>query len=92
MRIEAYNKVSSIYQTSKIKKTEAAKAAASFDQVEISRQGQDYQIAKKAVMNQPDVRMDRVNEIKSKMASGAYNVNLEEVADKLVDSYFDQSI
>lgn len=92
MRIEAYNKINSIYQTSKIKKTEAAKATASYDQVEISRQGQDYQIAKKAVTNQPDVRMDRVNEIKSKMASGTYNVKLEEVADKLVDSYFDQSI
>lgn len=92
MRIEAYNKVNSIYQTSKIKKTESIKTGSTYDQVEISRQGQDYQVAKKAVSNQPDIRTDRVNDIKSRMASGTYNVKLEEVADKLVDSYFDQTI
>lgn len=92
MRIEAYNKVNSIYQTSKIKKTEQVKTGATYDQVEISRQGQDYQVAKKAVSNAPEVRMDRVNEIKAKMTSGTYNVKLTEVVDKLVDSYFDQSI
>lgn len=92
MRIEAYNKVNSIYQAATIKKTEAVKTGATYDQVEISRQGQDYQVAKKAVSSQSDVRMDRVNEIKSQMASGTYNVKLEEVADKLVDSYFDQTI
>lgn len=94
MRIEAYNKINSIYQTTQIKKTETEKTTATYDcdQVEISQQGQDYQVAKKAVSTQPDVRMDRVNEIKSKMASGTYNVSMEEVADKMVDSYFDQTI
>ena len=92
MRIEAYNKVNNIYQTSKIQKTEQVKLGSTYDQVEISRQGQDYQVAKKAVSNTQEVRMDRVNEIKAKMASGTYDVKLTEVVDKLVDSYFDQSI
>jgi len=92
MRIEAYNKVNTIYQTTQMKKAGGVKAAASYDQVEISRQGQDYQVAKKAIFNQPDVRMDRVNEINSRMASGTYNINMEEVAEKLVDAYFDQTI
>ena len=92
MRIEAYNKVSNIYQTATVKKTEKVKTTATYDQVEISRQGQDYQVAKKAVKDAKDVRMDRVNDIKSRMASGTYNVTMKEVADKLVDSYFDQTI
>ena len=92
MRIEAYNKVNSIYQTSQMKKAGVVKTAASYDQVEISRQGQDYQVAKKAISSQPDVRMDRVDEIKRRMASGTYDVKMEEVAEKLIDSYFDQTI
>lgn len=92
MRIEAYNKVNSIYQTSKVKKTEKKSSVGTYDQVEISQQGRDYQVARKAVAAQPDVRMDRVNMIKSQMASGTYNVKVEDVADKLLDSYFRKRI
>lgn len=92
MRIEAYNKVNSIYQTSKVKKTEKKSSVGTYDQVEISQQGRDYQVARKAVAAQPDVRMDRVNMIKSQMASGTYNVKMEDVADKLLDSHFTKRI
>lgn len=92
MRVEAYNKVTQIYQTNatnKITKTSSVKAK---DQVEISRMGKDYQIAKQAVANATDIRQDKVNEIKKRMESGTYNMNAEEVANKLVDSYFDNII
>lgn len=92
MRIEAYNKVDSIYQTSKRVQSEQVKKDPQYDQVEISRQGQDYQIVKKAIHESPDVRMDKVNDIKNRIASGTYNVKLSDVADKLVDSYFDETI
>ncbi len=92
MRIEAYNKVDSIYQTSKRVQSEQVKKDPHYDQVEISRQGQDYQIVKKAIHESPDVRMDKVNDIKNRIASGTYNVKLSDVADKLVDSYFDETI
>jgi negative regulator of flagellin synthesis FlgM len=92
MRVDAYNKVAQIYQTNatnKIAKTTSVKAK---DQVEISRMGKDYQIAKQAVANTPDIRQDKVDEIKKRLESGTYNMNAEEVASKLVDSYFDNSI
>lgn len=92
MRIEAYNKVNNIYQTNSVAKMEKTKKTSTYDQVEISRAGQDYQIARKAVNNAPDIREDKVNDIKNRIASGTYNVSLEEVADKMVDSYFDQTI
>ena len=92
MRIEAYNKISSIYQTTKVNKKERTNKKGTFDQIEISQQGKDYQVARKAVAAASDVRMDRVNQIKAQMASGTYNVKMEDVADKLVDKYFDQTI
>ena len=39
-----------------------------------------------------DIRMDKVNDIKRRMESGTYNVTGEEVANKLVENYFDQII
>lgn len=92
MRIEAYNKINSVYQTTKINKTKKTSAKGTYDQIEISQQGKDYQVARKAVAATSDVRMDRVNQIKAQMASGTYNVKMEDVADKLVDAYFDQMI
>ena len=92
MRIEAYNKINEIYQTSKINKVEKKQAKGSYDKLEISSTGRDYQVAKNAVKQVSDVRIDRINEIKEAMASGTYNISMKEVADKLVDSYFDQKI
>jgi negative regulator of flagellin synthesis FlgM len=92
MRIDAYNKISQVYQTNQVTKTTKAAATKSSDQLEISRTGKDYQVAKQAVANTPDMRTDKINDIKSRIASGNYNISVEEVAKKLVDSYFEPSI
>lgn len=92
MRIDAYNKISQVYQTNVAKKTNKTVASSTSDQVEISRIGKDYQVAKKAVAVAPDERMDKVNEIKARMESGTYNVSAEEIANKLVDGYFNTMI
>lgn len=92
MRIDAYNKISQVYQTNVAKKTNKTVASSTSDQVEISRIGKDYQVAKKAVAAAPDERMDKVNEIKARMESGSYNISAEEIANKLVDGYFNTMI
>ena len=92
MRIDAYNKISQVYQTNVTKKTNKTVASSTSDQVEISRIGKDYQVAKKAVAAAPDERMDKVNEIKARMESGSYNISAEEIANKLVDGYFNTMI
>lgn len=92
MRIDAFNKISKLYQANSTNKIKKTNNVSNPDCVEISQIGKDFQIAKQAVIATPDIREDKVNAIKAKIASGTYNVSAEELADKLIDSYFDQSI
>jgi negative regulator of flagellin synthesis FlgM len=92
MRVDAYNKISQVYQTSMTKSTTKTAGSSATDHVEISRIGKDYQVAKQAVAAAPDVRIDKINAIKERMESGTYNISAEEVADKIVDSYFNTII
>lgn len=92
MRINDFNKVSQLYRqnsTSAVAKTSEVRKQ---DRVEISQAGRDYQVAKQAIEKTPDIRTDKVNDIKKRMESGTYNIGAQEVADKLVDSYFNKSV
>ena len=86
MRIDAFNKVSELYKSSNVKSTVKAKGSSFSDKLEISQTGKDYQVAKQIVARTPDIREDRVNDIKQRMESGVYNVSAEEVADKLIEN------
>ena len=55
----------------------------------VSSKGQDYQIAKNALAQVPDVREDKVAEYREAMESGSYNVSSQEIADALVSKFFD---
>ncbi len=92
MRIDAFNKVSQLYQTNSTKKIKSQNSSSFSDSLEISQIGKDIQVAKAAVTSSSDIRTDKVNDIKQQVASGTYNVSMEEVADKLVTQYFDTSL
>ena len=92
MRIDAYNKISQVYQTNSIQKTTKSKSGTAKDQLEISSTAKDYQVAKQAISQTADVRTDKINEIKARMESGTYNVNMEEVADHILDRFFEKTI
>ncbi len=92
MRIDAYNKISQVYQTSNIQKVSKISGGTEKDKLEISDTAKDYQIAKQAIGQIPDVREDKVNAIKKQMQSGTYNVNMEEVASHIVEKYFEKTI
>ncbi len=92
MRVDAYNKIAQVYQTNALQKIEKKANVSTKDQVEISSLGNDYQVAKKAVLESPDIRTDKVKDIKERIASGTYNVNMEEVADQILKRYFEKSI
>ena len=50
MRIDAYNQIATLYNTTKPSKAKStAEITSARDQVQISRAGRDYQIAKQAV-------------------------------------------
>lgn len=86
MRIEAYNQVAQLYQTSNTKNTTAASKANSMgrDQVQISSTGKDYQVAKTAVSESADIREDLVADIKARIKAGTYDVSSDDFAAKLL--------
>ena len=96
MRIDAYNAVNQIYQTSQISKTKtttkvdntktAAKTSSVSDKFEISDTARTYQTARTAVSKASDVREDKIADIKARMAAGTYNISSEAVADKILNN------
>lgn len=92
MRINSFDKVSQLYKANSTSKAQKANAYGGSDQVQISQMGKDFQIAKAAVKNSSDIRTDKVNAIKKQMEQGTYQVSNKEVADKVVDRFFDTKI
>ncbi len=87
MRIEAYNQIASMYKATKPAKAQGSARIGGRDEVQISQAGRDYQVAKQAVAQSPDVRMDKVRELKSRIASGEYQVSADDFASKLIAKY-----
>ncbi len=87
MRIDAYSQITQLYQASKKPATSKANATYGSDKVEISQFGKDFQIAKQAVASAPDVREDKVAEMKARIAGGNYEVSAEDLAAKLAEKY-----
>lgn len=87
MRIEAYNQINQIYGTEKANSIKQSIPAGKNDKLEISQQGFDYQIAKKAVADIEDVREELVNKVKSQIQSGSYDVSSDDFANKVIESY-----
>ena len=89
MRIDAYNQIAAMYKTSKPSKVKSTPGVATVrDQVQISRAGRDFQIAKQAVAAASDIREDKVAELKASIQSGTYNVDTGDFASKLLESYY----
>ena len=63
------------------KATERARPDA--DSVSISMQASDYQYARQAVANTPDIRESIVSQIRGQIASGTYNVDPYDVATRI---------
>ena len=87
MRIEAYNQIIQTYNSTKPSKTKGAAHADWRDQLQISSRGYDYQIAKQAVAEAPDIREDKVASLKNSIASGSYKVEPGDFAAKLIEKY-----
>ncbi len=91
MRIDAYNQmISQIYQPGRVnragKTAPVTGAKPVTDGLQISQQGKDYQTARTAVANAPDVRDDVVAVAKQNLESGKYdNLSGSSFADKLLE-------
>lgn len=88
MRIDAMIEVSQIYQANgKVKKTGSTQSVATRDSVEISSFGRELQVAKQAVAQAPDIREEKVEELKNSIANGTYSVPMGALADKLLNGF-----
>ena len=87
MRIDAYNQVNQIYKAVGSVKSDKVRKTSKRDKVEISSFGKAYQVAKQAVASTPDVRQDKVADIKERIQNGTYDVSPEAFADKLLSDY-----
>jgi negative regulator of flagellin synthesis FlgM len=54
------------------------------EKVDLSTQAKDIQQATNALSQEPDIREEKVKEIKSQVDSGKYNVSGEKIAGKMV--------
>ena len=87
MRIEAYNQIIQNYKSTMPAKAKSIASTDGRDQVQISSRGYDYQIAKQAVAEAPDIREDVVAPIRAAVANGTYQVSAESFAEKLMQKY-----
>lgn len=90
MRIGSYNMLSQIYGNTGTKKTKSAGNVASgsfMDEVSFSSKGKDMQTAKSALASVSDVRESMISDLKSRIQSGTYDVDLDDFASKLLDAY-----
>ena len=87
MRIEAYSQVQQLYQTKKVNKTQQSGNVSYSDQVQISSLGKDFQMAKAAVAESPDIREELTTPIKAQIQAGTYQVDNATFAEKLLQKY-----
>ncbi|OJV62399.1 MAG: flagellar biosynthesis anti-sigma factor FlgM [Clostridiales bacterium 38-18] len=86
MKISNQMNIQNVLQTygKSVKKTDATdKVVKASDKVEISSAAREIQIARKALSDVPDVRTDKLEEIKQLMASGNYKPTAEDIVDKI---------
>ncbi|MBQ2745058.1 MAG: flagellar biosynthesis anti-sigma factor FlgM [Lachnospiraceae bacterium] len=87
MRIDAYNQISQVYGVKGKVKTTQVNHTSHTDKLEISSFGRDMQIAKQAVNNAPDVRMDKAEQLKNQIQNGTYDVDVNSFADMLLQKF-----
>jgi len=93
MGIEKITNINKLLDTKKAKPVSKKQKTGKKDSIEISSEAKNAaEIAKQIniVKETPDIRIDRINSIKERIANGTYDFNdtkiLEMVADKIVDA------
>jgi len=72
------------YKKDMEKSSSVEKSQFSKDKIEISESSKDFQVAMKAFQNLPDIREDKVNELKEEISKGTYNPSPQDIAKKMM--------
>lgn len=85
MKINGVNNVQSVMKAYGANKTEKVqKISLKEDKIEISQTGKDFQIAMEAFKNLPEVREEKINELRSQIESGTYTVDKDKLANSII--------
>ena len=84
MRVEAYNQIQQLYQTSKVSKTRQSSSSSRVDQLQFSSLGKDIRAAQAAVAGAPGIREELTASIKTRIENGTYSVDNASFAEKLL--------
>ena len=60
--------------------------------VNLSEASKDVQKAREIIESQPDVRLDKVNAIQKDIEKGAYEVDVQKTAEKILRYYIDEKV
>ena len=82
--VQQYQKNDNYAANSNSDKQTVPVAAKPEEKVDLSTKAKDIQQAKNALSAVPDVREEKVQEIKSQVEKGKYNVSAEKIAGKMV--------
>jgi len=74
------------YQKSIKKSEQVNQSSYQNDKVEISKEARDFQVAMNAINHVPEIREDKVNEVKNQIEAGTYNPSSKDVASKILAS------
>ena len=77
-------------QTSNDPKIEEKNQSGQDTIVNLSTASKEAQTAREVIASEPDVREDKVAELRKRIESGNYTVDNKAVADKIVDSFIDE--
>lgn len=77
-------------QPADLKKVEGAEQTAQDTIVNLSPASKEVQTIKEIIASEPDVREDKVAELKERIESGRYEIDHQAVAAKMVDSFIDE--
>lgn len=75
----------------KLRVSEENRVSAPDDRVEISSKAMEIKVAMEALSSVPEVRKDKVEEIKRLIEEGKYNPDPKEVAKKMVEEFYRSS-
>ena len=78
-------------KTSRTKSQAGVPSSSGTEQIAISSKAKDIQKATEAVNASPDIRIEKVDQIKDQIAKGSYHVSSEQLAEKVLESIITKS-
>lgn len=93
MKINKTDNIMKVYNNMSSNKVNANKNKLEKDNINLSERAKDYQFAMEKIKEVPDIRIDKVKDLKEKVQSGNYNVEGKKIVEKMFENiHFDERI